>query len=291
MGRDFCLDANHEDYLLLEPIVRTLLDQAGGFEAFARDIPLLIRKAIDEVIDTPRTNRFVLSETEKTEKTYLGTKIEILIRAHLKLSKGRNLDLSVRGAEVDIKNTMGGNWAIPLEAVGHPCILIKENEKTALCSVGVIVANDLYLNPGSNRDHKRTISAVGLINVWWILRDHPYPQNVWEVMPFSTREAIMRARSGTQRLAALFKTVQERPVSRRTVEDVAQQKDAMKRVRRNGGARDVLAPQGIAILWSGSDRALIERLKLPIVGPQDFISFKPTDPVHIALLRDAGYID
>ncbi|HEV2737259.1 MAG TPA: NaeI family type II restriction endonuclease [Candidatus Elarobacter sp.] len=287
----FPLQTSHADFPLLAPIVHAILEQAGGFESFAREIPQLIRQAIDEVIDTPRTNRFVLSETEKTEKTYLGTKVEILVRAHLKLGKGRNLDLSVRGAEVDIKNTMGGNWAIPLEAVGHPCILVKENEKTALCSVGLIVANDSYLNPGSNRDHKRTISAAGLMNVWWILRDHPYPQNVWEVMPLSTREAIMKAPGGAQRLAALFRAVQERPVSRSTVEDVAQQKDAMKRVRRNGGARDILAPQGIAILWAGSDRAVIEKLGLPAIGRQDFISYRPTNPAHIALLRDAGHID
>ena len=71
------LDPNHSDYELLAPIVEAILDQAGGFESFAKDIPRLIRQAIDELIDTPRTNRFLLMDTEKTEKTYLGTKIEI----------------------------------------------------------------------------------------------------------------------------------------------------------------------------------------------------------------------
>jgi hypothetical protein len=287
----FPLSAVHADYPLLAPIVHAILEQAGGFESFAEHVPRLIRQAIDEVVDTPRTNRFVLLDTEKTEKTYLGTKIEILIRAHLKFGKGRNLDLSVRGAEVDIKNTMGGNWAIPMEAVGHPCILIKENEKTARCSVGLIVANDAYLNPGSNRDRKRTISAAGLQNVWWILRDHPYPPNIWETMPQAARDAIMASPGGARRLAALFRHIQERPISRNTVQDVAQQRDPMKRVRRNGGARDFLAPEGIAILWARYDRELIEALGLPPVGPDDFISYRPTDRAHIAMLRIAKHID
>ena len=287
----FPLSATHNDYPLLAPIVDSILEQAGGFDAFAEHIPQLIRQAIDEVIDTPRTNRFVLRDTEKTEKTYLGTKIEVLFRAHLNLTKGRNLDLSVRGAEVDIKNTMGGNWAIPLEAVGHPCVLIQENEKTALCSIGVIIANGAYLNPGSNRDGKRTISAAGLLNVWWILRDHPYPPNIWETMPHATRKAIMSAPGGARRLAALFRNIQGRPIARNTVQDVAQQKDPMKRVRRNGGARDFLAPEGIAILWARYDRELIKDLGLPAVGPDDFISYKPTDRAHVAMLRIAGHID
>src|SRR5262249_17240650 len=152
--------------------------------------------AIDEVIDTPRTNRFTLSETEKTEKTYLGSKIEILLRAYLGLPKGRVLDLAIGGVETDIKNTMGGDWTIPMEAFGHPSILIKENEQRALCSVGIIIARDAYLNPGENRDSKRSFSAAGLQNVWWILKDHPYPANFWERMPLRQREEIMSAGGG-----------------------------------------------------------------------------------------------
>jgi hypothetical protein len=285
------LPADHADHGLLSPIVDAILDQSGGLAGFALDVPLLIRRAVDEVIDTARTNRFTLSETEKTEKTSLGTKIEILFRHHLRFGKGRILDLSVRGAEVDIKNTMGGNWAIPLEAVGRPCILIKENERTARCSVGLIIANDAYLNPGKNRDRKRTISKVGLQNVWWLLRDYPYPPNIWESMPLATRDAIMSAGGGTDRVAALFTEVQQRAVSRTTVEHVAQQKDAMKRIRRNGGARDVLAPKGIAILWGQKDRALIAELGLPLITQDDFISYKPTTIEHIRRLRAAEHID
>lgn len=282
---------SHPDFQVLDPIVRAILRQAGGWDAFAQDIPQIIRKSIDEVIDTPRTNRFILAETEKTEKTYLGTKIEILLRAHLKLPKGTILDLSVDGTEVDIKNTMGSNWTIPTEAGGHPCLLLKENETTARCHVGIIVAKGEYLNPGQNRDAKRTFSATGIANTWWLLRNHPYPANYWEVMPVAQRHAIMAAGGGTARLAALFRAVQGRPISRLIVQAVAQQHDYMKRIRRNGGARDLLAPEGIALLWGQNDAALITRLGLGPVGPDEFISYQPVDPQHADLLRRAGQID
>jgi Restriction endonuclease NaeI len=281
----------HSDYGALAPLVAAFITAAGGLPHLTQEIPQIIRKAIDEVIDAPRTNRFTLAETEKTEKTYLGTKIEILLRAYLDLPKGNILDLSIAGVETDIKNTMGGNWTIPMEAFGHPCLLLKENEKTALCSVGIIIARDAYLNPGSNRDAKRSFSVAGLRNVWWLLKDHPYPPNFFEMMPLSQRHAIMNAGGGTARLAALFEAVQKKPISRIIVQAIAQQDDYMKRIRRNGGARDVLAPKGIAILWGTGDKGRIEKLKLGPVGPDEFVSYKPTDAAEIALLRSAQHID
>jgi hypothetical protein len=285
------LRPEHPDFPVLKPLVAALLRAAGGMSNLAQDVPQLIRKAIDEVIDAPRTNRFTLSETEKTEKTYLGTKIEILLRAHLKLPKGRILDLAVGGVETDIKNTMGGNWTIPMEAFGHPCLLIKENEKKATCSVGFIIARDEYLNPGQNRDAKRSFSVNGLQNAWWLLKDDPYPPNFWEAMPLKQRQMIMQAGGGTARIAALFRAVQKRPISRLIVQAIAQQDDYMKRLRRNGGARDVLVREGIAILWGQADRSIISRLKLGPVGPDEFISYKPARADEIALLRKAGRID
>jgi hypothetical protein len=285
------LSNTHPDYAVLSPLIDAFIKAAGGMAHLSQEIPQLIRKAIDEVIDAPRTNRFTLAETEKTEKTYLGTKIEILLRAYLGLSKGNILDLSIAGVETDIKNTMGSNWTIPMEAFGHPCLLLKENEKTALCSVGIIIARDTYLNPGSNRDAKRSFSAAGLQNVWWILKDQPYPPNFFEMMPPDQRRAIMDSGGGTARLAALFEAIQKRPISRVIVQAIAQQDDYMKRVRRNGGARDLLAPKGIAVLWGTGDKRLIEKLKLGPVGPDEFISYKPTDPAEIALLQQAQHVD
>lgn len=285
------IQPSHQDYALIKQLEAAILQHAGGYENFRVDVPQLLRRAIDEVIDSARSNRFTLIEIEKTEKTYIGTKIEILLRNHLGMSKGKVLDLSINGIEVDIKNTIGSNWTIPGEAMGHPCILLKSQENTSLCSFGIIVIRDEILNPGKNRDGKRTISRAGLAQVHWLLKDEPYPENFWEKLDTETRLAIITPRGGTERLANLFRKVQSRPISRLLVQAVAQQDDYMKRIRRNGGARDVLAPEGIALLWGQKDKLLIQKLGLPACGPDEFISFKPEKPEHAQLLREAGHID
>lgn len=64
----------------------------------------------------------------------------------------------------------------------------------------------------------------------------------------------------------------------------------MKRIRRNGGARDNLAPKGIAILYSETDRALMQQLRLSF-GTREFVSYKPKNEAEAVLLRQAGHID
>ena len=288
---EFPLPTDHDDFGILGPLVTAILKHAGGWQSFATGLQIVLRRAVDEVIDAPRTNRFTLSETEKTEKTYLGTKIEILLRSMLKLKKGNILDLSVDGAEVDIKNTIGSNWSIPEEAYSRPCVLIRENERKAICSAGIILAETKYLNTGRNKDHKRTISEFGRQNIWWIVRDMPYPSNFWETMPLASRLSIMESRGGARRLATLFELVQGRPIARSTVADICQQDDPLKRVRRNGGARDFLAPKGIAVLYSRYDRDLAAALGLPALKGDEFISHTPRNDEERRLLQQAKHID
>ena len=64
----------------------------------------------------------------------------------------------------------------------------------------------------------------------------------------------------------------------------------MKRLGKNGGARDKLADEGIAILSGKYDTVLINRLNLGHVGPDEFISFKPEQADQTAMLRQADKI-
>lgn len=285
------LSSTHSDFSVLRPIVEAIYEAAGGEEQFEVNVPFILRTAIDEVIDTPRTGRFLLQETEKTEKTYLGTKVEILIRSFLKFKKGAVLDMNIKGAEVDIKNTMGSTWSIPRENVGRPALLIRSNESTSLCDVGVAVLHDSYLNPGQNQDAKRSISAASAVHVWWLLRDHPYPVNFWALLTEADRKSLVAARGGTRRIAALFEMVQRRPISRLQVQGLAQQHDYMKRLRRNGGARDILARKGVAILSGVYDQEAIKQLDLGLVTREEFISCVPKDAGQAAFLRRLGHID
>lgn len=285
------LDSSHPDYAELAPLIATILQHGGGYDAFSSTVPVLLRQAFDEVIDAPRTNRFTLAEIEKTEKTYLGTKVEILLRNYLKLPKGKVLDMLVNGVEVDIKNTVGRTWMIPTESLDRPAFIIRANEKTARCDVGMVVFRREYLTMGENRDVKKTLAAAHNSAIWWLLRTHPYPPNFWEVLSTADRNEIMAAGGGKNRIAALFEKIQRQPISRLQVQALAQQHDYMKRIRRNGGARDVLAPKGIALLWGQGDRSTIKALKLGPVTADEFISFTPQTTEEKDLLRAGGHID
>ena len=284
------LDPAHRDYELLTKIEEALVRQAGGWDKFCVDIPRLLRQAIDEVIDSYRSHRFTVAELEKTEKTYLGTKIEILLRDHLKLKKGKTLDLDVDGIEVDVKNTIGRNWTIPNEARNQPCLFISTDEKKAVCSLGLMLVRPEVLNPGRNRDEKTTVAAASFEHIHWLLLNAPYPENFWEKIGSAALKKLTAPRGGTERLALLFKNYQGQPISRAIVQALVQKKDYMKRLRKNGGARDLLFQEGIALLSGNYDRATIEKLGLPVIGKDYFISFKPENPEDIALLRNRGKI-
>jgi hypothetical protein len=85
--------------------------------------------------------------------------------------------------------------------------------------------------------------------------------------------------------------VQNRPISRVIILGIAQQKDAMKRLRKNGGARDLLARDGIALLSGNYDSELIGKLNLTKCGKDEFISFSPATQTDITLLKKAGHIE
>lgn len=128
------LPRSHQDYLDLEALEIELLAAVGGRELFEEKLRGFFRSSIDEVIDTARTRRFFLHELEKTEKTYLGTKFEILLRDWLQVPHGVILDLQIGGREVDVKSTTGGGsgWMIPPEALGQLCILLQSMKRSRL---------------------------------------------------------------------------------------------------------------------------------------------------------------
>ncbi|MEZ5692713.1 MAG: NaeI family type II restriction endonuclease [Altererythrobacter sp.] len=283
---------SHQDFGDVKRLETDLLGAVGGIEQFEQKLRSFFRSAIDEVIDTARTGRYFLADLEKTEKTYLGTKFEILLRDWLDVPRGVVLDLQIGGQEVDVKSTTGGKsgWMIPPEAIGQLCILLRINEGTSTCAVGIVRARKDYLRAGANRDAKTSFSAAGRQNIWWLVQDYPYTPNFWSLIDQQTREWIMEPRGGTMRLARLFEECPETPVSRVLISSIAAQDDFMKRIRRNGGARDILAPKGIAILYSETDDVLMRRLGLSF-GKREFLSYKPRGEVEIDLLRDAGHID
>lgn len=279
----------HPDFDRLTALATEIRARAGGAAALERSLAHLLRQAIDDVILTAKTGRRAYEELEKTEKTYIGTRVEIELRAALNLPRGR-LDCEILGQDVDIKHTMGGTWMIPTEAVDQPCLLVAADETRARCYLGLVIARPEALTRSANKDGKRSISAAGMAQVLWLVQRAPYPPNFWRTVPPDAVARIFAGASGNDRMVALFREVQHRVIGREVIAGVARQADFMRRIRadKGRGTRDRLAAEGIALLSGQYDAPLIDSLGLPRCGPSDFISIRPQGPQARAALRAAG---
>ncbi|GII52793.1 hypothetical protein Pth03_11820 [Planotetraspora thailandica] len=242
----------------------------------------ILRQSIDEVLDGQRTGRFDLAAKTvvKTERTYLGTKVEIICQAAFNLQRGRHMDYLIDGHEVDAKFSGKGlvKQSIPREAVGEICLLMHADDTRGTFSAGLLRTTPDVLSPGKgNQDGKREILAAARSRIRWLVHHGRLPENLLLKLPEATRQAIFnppgvkgRGNSGQQRVNQLFRLVQRRIVRREVVLTVAQQDDGPKRVR---DARKSLLPEGILILGHQDRHPHIAReLNVPIPQQGQWIS-------------------
>lgn len=206
-----------------------------------------IRQSLDEVFDGQRTGRYSLAQLSKVEKTYIGTKVEIVVQAEFGLLRGRRMDYLVAGEDVDAKWSMkSGGWMIPTEAVGELCLCMTADDDRSIFSVGIVRAEELNLGSSRNKDQKRRFNDDGIATMSWLAHDGELAENLLLHLDDETRSAILDFElSGQRRVNQLFRHVHGRLVRREVVLTVAQQDDGPKRVR---DARKLLQPEGIIIL-------------------------------------------
>jgi len=275
------------DSRLLDRIEKSIVRAARGLKKLEDRFPLVIRQGLDEVIDPARSKRFLVEELESTEKTYIGTKLEILLRNFLGFPRGHRLDFLIDGIEVDVKNTVGNAWMIPPEAIDAPCILIRSDEKDARCWLGLVMARKRHVSKAGNRDAKHSISK-GNERIRWILNEVPYPKNFCQGVPIEVRGSIVNEAAASKRVAALFRQFQSTVIDKSVIVGIGGRQDPMKRARKNGGAPDILGREGIAVLCGTYDSKLIAELGLPSCGRGEFLSFKPRTADQVIMLREAG---
>ncbi|MFD4252521.1 NaeI family type II restriction endonuclease [Amycolatopsis thermoflava] len=231
-----------------------------------------LRQSLDEVLDGQRTGRFDIDDLSKTEKTYLGTKVEIVIRAAFELAAGDRMDYKIAGHDIDAKFSISGAWSIPTEAMGHLCLLMAAYDHKSTFDVGIIRIRPEILNKGQNKDQKKTISKDGRAGIVWLARQAPLPPNLLLSLPQATVERIMTAGSGQRRINELLRTVQGRVIDRNTAVTVARQQDGLKRCR---DARKHLRDEGIAVLGHQNDSPKVaQALQLPVPEKGTFVAVR-----------------
>lgn len=269
------MDNSHPDFAALQRLREALVAKARGEERLVLKFPELVRDAIEYVIDPIRTGRTTIRELDNVEKTFVGLKVEHFIRDFLDVPKGIR-DLVIDGDNVDVKNTIAKSWTIPKETYDEdgPCLLIAVADDTGRCSLGLMLARRAYLG-AENRDRKRQVTVAGRRNIMWLIDSQPFPQSAWAAFDMGRFRELRSVTPGALRAAAFFEENLDKVVNRRVVQSLLfDQKDYMKRLRGNGGARDLLAPKGIELLSGIFDQdALLQRC-ISGVGADDFIAVR-----------------
>jgi hypothetical protein len=229
--------------------VKAALEKKKNFQEIVSGA---IREAIDTVIDGQKTLRWKISDLEKTEKTYIGTRVEIELKWRLALQKGKELDIGVEGEEVDIKFSLNKQWMIPTEAVGKLCLVVSADDDKSEFAIGIVRANKSNLGKGENKDKKKSLSKEGREKIQWLVEKgqlkenfllHLDPKILAKVMDQKT-PGIPDKQKGQQRVNDLLRLVKNKPIPREAIVTVAQQRDPMKRVR---DAKKQLLKEGITV--------------------------------------------
>lgn len=244
-------------------------------------IATVLRDTLDELYDGQHSGRWSYDQLHKTEKTYMGTLVEINLHRAFDFADGDATDYRIVGIEVDCKYSMSyGGWELPPEAIGHICLVITANDAASTWSAGLVRVRESYLRGRPNRDAKRQLTAASRRNVRQLWPDHgKLAENLFLHIDPATRERIFGARArrgalhGQAKTNQLFRSVQRRIIRRAELATVAQQDDFMKRARGNGGARTQLRPEGIVVLGhQDTDPLVAAALCLPVPNKGEFVS-------------------
>jgi hypothetical protein len=292
----------------IQPLVDFFENADDGRERFR----WTLRDALDELLDGQRTGRWCYQHLRKTEKTHLGTAIEINLSREFDIEDGLHLDWRISDDELDCKFSREiGGWEIPMEMyvcrdhgnqsgiADYPALLVWMNDDSCEWAAGLLRISDdrLRWKKGEparryNRDNKRRISIAALEEIYWLwggVQDD-LPPNLLLHLTTRIRESILKpASSGQRRVNDLFRYVQDRLIVRAVILTVGQQDDAPKRAR---DARNHLREEGILILGhEGPHQRIAASLGLPEPPKGSWISTRVVPAPDGPDQREAFYLD
>ncbi|MGW4209688.1 NaeI family type II restriction endonuclease [Lentzea sp. NPDC004789] len=254
------------------------LDPDG--QRFAR----VIRETYDQLYDGQRTGRWNYDQLHKTEKTHMGTLVEINLHREFNFGDGDETDYEIAGVQVDCKFSRKlGDWMLPPESWNHICLVVWASDAESAWSAGLVRVSAEHITAKANRDNKRRLTAQGRSAVVQLWPDRgALPENLLLHMDPAARDRVLNAtakragaKPGQARVNQLFREVQGILIGRTALETIARQRDPMKRARGDGGARSDLLPEGILVLGHQSHhRAVARDLGLPLPRAGELVAVR-----------------
>lgn len=271
-----------------DPDLRAVETELQRHDPTGEIVAAVIRDTFDQLYDGQHTGRYDVAQLHKTEKTHMGTLVEINLHRAFDFEDGDATDYRIAGVQVDCKYSMSGSWSLPPEVIGHLALLITADDHASTWSAGLIRVQERLLNPGRNRDAKGTLSREGREQIRWLWPGHPgLAPNLFLTLDPVTRNRIFDARSGKgrqhgqARTDELFRLVQGRIIRRAELATVARQDDFMKRARGNGGSRTRLQNEGILLLGhQDNDPAVAEALGVPRPSKGELVAVRVVPAVQ-----------
>ncbi|MGW1009753.1 NaeI family type II restriction endonuclease [Streptomyces termitum] len=209
-----------------------------------------IRNAVDYVLDGGRTGRFDLlsPEVHPGERASVGAKLEYEVLRSLSLPKAKPLDTVISGVPVDIKATVGSNWAIPSEAHCQLCLCTQIQLKKNRHRTWLVRAHRSWLYRGKgNKDGKRGL-AVQARDQWSVpLYDWaPLPVNPLRYLSEEVAQQVLADQPGQEeRLLMMFRALEGHVIPRNTLLTVARSHDPTRRARE---VKKAAAAEGLTLL-------------------------------------------
>ncbi len=246
--------------------MQSVADRLYTLDPTGDRVATVLRDTLDQLYDGQRTGRWSFDQLHKTEKTHMGTLVEINLHREFGFDDGDATDYRIAGIEVDCKFSMTrGAWMMPPESVGYICLVLWASDEESAWSAGLLRVDPDKLGP-ANRDGKRRLTPEGRLHVRALWSDHGrLAPNLLLHLDADVRERIFaaKARRGNQhgqaRVNELFRSVQRVIVRGAVLATVAQQDDFMKRARANGGARSYLRHEGILVLGHQENDPVVAR--------------------------------
>jgi hypothetical protein len=237
----------------------------------------VFRHTYDVIYNGHETGRYRWDQLMKTEKTHFGTLFEIFAQREFEFAGGEATDYFIAGHQVDAKWSQKlHEWMLPPEVFEQLALVATADDQRSTWSLGLVRVSEDARREKSNRDKKTQLNAWGRTQIHWLWLEAPLRPNILLQLPSAAVSQLMHLKSGTARVTELFRLAEGQIVNRNAVATVARQLDPQKRVRGNGGARDVLRDEGYLVLSGTYHKQIADSLGLPELLRDEYISVRVT---------------